>query len=429
MVGAMFLGAWLLIQQQCCNGEPSQDMRLRSSMIDPLIRRSPLEKNFMRFGRSWNPTEEPCLDREDDLPKLSTGQQFPPEKDTDYRSKGPISKQEIKLPSPLALYWPERTDDQFSRVAKDKENFIRFGKSSSDSKDITYLSDQINRLSRANDNFMRFGRGKDNFLRFGRGKDNFLRFGKGKDSFMRFGRGKQENFIRFGRGKQDFIRFGRDSAQMDDMLENMDMAKMRFGRSAVNNFMRFGRDGQNGLEFLRWTRDPKGAGFIRFGRDKNLVRMGRQRQSDKGDGFIRFGRSMKEHNDSQDDTDENQNSKSGKEFRVKRSAYDLFVNDGENLRMSDDKTLPGDGKDLNSNEMPYSNVKGIVPGCLGGEKNCFNGFNAQLLSALCSSLQQQPSFYGPLPNFMIGPGLNFLPNLDTETKRAKSNSRNFIRLG
>lgn len=51
MFGGMLVGAWLLIHGQCCVNAGT-DSRIRSPLVDPLIRRSPLEKNFMRFGRS-----------------------------------------------------------------------------------------------------------------------------------------------------------------------------------------------------------------------------------------------------------------------------------------------------------------------------------------------------------------------------------------
>ncbi|XP_066903212.1 FMRFamide-related peptides isoform X2 [Halyomorpha halys] len=162
MFGSMLVGAWLLIHHQCCAlGE--EEMRIRNPLlVDTLTRRSSLEKNFMRFGRSSTGVEERCqtspLDITEGEEPLSS----------DKRARNPLS-------------------------SSAKANFIRLG--------------------RAKDNFMRFGRGNENFMRFGKSKDNFMRFGRGKDNFMRFGRSERP-VQRSGRGRSrdfedGFIRFGR----------------------------------------------------------------------------------------------------------------------------------------------------------------------------------------------------------------------------
>uniref|UniRef100_T1IFB9 Uncharacterized protein n=1 Tax=Rhodnius prolixus TaxID=13249 RepID=T1IFB9_RHOPR len=186
MFGGMLVGAWLLIHGQCCVNAGT-DSRIRSPLVDPLIRRSPLEKNFMRFGRS-----SPAL------------QQFP----TAYNSN----------------YLDLENSKRSGRFDRARDNFMRFGRD----------NEKIALSNRAKDNFIRFGRSKDNFMRFGRIKDNFIRFGRGNDNFMRFGRSGDEieeilpkdrrdkALNRLGRQRlsdksDNFIRFGRASSDDNEM--------------------------------------------------------------------------------------------------------------------------------------------------------------------------------------------------------------------
>uniref|UniRef100_A0A0A9YQC2 UvrABC system protein B n=1 Tax=Lygus hesperus TaxID=30085 RepID=A0A0A9YQC2_LYGHE len=53
MIGIMLLGAWFLVHQHCCVADIRSSSR--NNLVDHLMRRSPLEKNFMRYGRSWPP--------------------------------------------------------------------------------------------------------------------------------------------------------------------------------------------------------------------------------------------------------------------------------------------------------------------------------------------------------------------------------------
>lgn len=105
------------------------------------------------------------------------------------------------------------------------ENFMRFGRSSSETLDDydDFEYEEYARPTRSginnNDRFIRFGRDKSSFLRFGRipqRTSNFLRFGRDSDGLSRRKRDAAEkrergsNFIRFGRGNGDnFMRFGR----------------------------------------------------------------------------------------------------------------------------------------------------------------------------------------------------------------------------
>lgn len=180
---------------------------------DPFSRRSAVDKNFIRFGRSM-----------------------------DYFHEKPKEKNLMSFA-------------RVSRAAKD--NFMRFGRNDEELFSTPTAESTVSGTGGRGDNFMRFGR-KDNFMRFGR-KDNFMRFGR-KDNFMRFGRdylrpsrkdnfmrfGRPDNFMRFGR-KDNFMRFGRDPSRnaelKDDSYKKSKSSFVRFGKSPKNEdgFIRFGR--------------------------------------------------------------------------------------------------------------------------------------------------------------------------------------------
>lgn len=210
---------------------------VKRSAGDPFSRRSAVDKNFIRFGRSG-----------------------------DYFHEVPDRTRQKNVMS-------------FARVSRaTKDNFMRFGRPDADLQEL-YLAPTADSSSanRRGENFMRFGRAKDNFMRFGR-KDNFMRFGR-KDNFMRFGR----TFMRFGRGKDNFMRFGRG-----DNFMRFGRGKdnfMRFGRK--DNFMRFGRDPVDTLDEENSTKD--GDSIEKKSTVKgSFVRFGKSPKND--DGFIRFGR-------------------------------------------------------------------------------------------------------------------------------------------
>ncbi|KAK9497661.1 hypothetical protein O3M35_004348 [Rhynocoris fuscipes] len=283
MIGRMLVGAWLLINGQCCVSA-DLDNSNPSPLVDPLTRRSPLEKNFMRFGRS-----------------------------------SLISQ---VLPTFSPNYIDSRT--------------LRANAFDQDQANTDRLQSLLFRIDRGQDNFMRFGRSGNNFMRFGRAKDNFLRFGKAKNNFMRFGR----EYMRYGRGNDNFLRFGRSSNDRTDDIEEI-LTKER--------------------------------------RDKALIRLGRQRQSEKNDNFIRFGR------------------------RIKRSAA---WNSYEVDRM---------GK-LSSAEEECN------------DRNCPDSYNLLSREELEKQLAICPQIYDL--NSILAPEFSVLPAFSSITKR-KSNNRsdNFLRLG
>lgn len=199
----------------------------KRSAVDPLTRRSALDKNFMRFGRSG----------------------FFPDDNT---SK---TKNLMRFSDSDGLALAARSPNS---------NFVRFGRG-------------------VQDNFLRFGKGqKDNFIRFGRGaKDNFIRFGRGpNDNFMRFGKGAKDNFIRFGKPDKNFMRFGRN---FDDDDIDEDDVFYRLAKSN-SNFLRFGKSPKSLTSFVRFGKSPKKENFIRFGRSSG------HKENRNNTNFLRFGR-------------------------------------------------------------------------------------------------------------------------------------------
>lgn len=324
--------------------------RFDPSMVDPLSRRSTLDKNFMRFGRS-----SPSFTEEDETKDAG-----------DSLSTSGTNKEDNFLRSMRGkdnfIRFGRARNDNFMRFGRGKQdNFMRFGKSLDDSliRDIRGKQDSYMRFGRGKEgNFMRFGRGKqDNYMRFGRSKqDNYMRFGRGKqDNFMRLGRGKHDNFLRFGRGKQDsYMRFGRnyevdptsylpqmldhDKTTQTSVLEELngkpddfikfggslademdvpipiamrssDRNLMRFGRARQDNFMRFGKSEEkiNSLPLseqmmenkeqvqdnAHYTQSPSSFERETKSKDSNMIRFGRH-PLNKDDGFMRFGRNSEE---------------------------------------------------------------------------------------------------------------------------------------
>nr|XP_018899922.1 PREDICTED: uncharacterized protein LOC109032308 [Bemisia tabaci] len=215
--------------------------------IDPLMRRSPLDKNFMRFGK-----------RSEDK-----GHQDEPELDEIINM----------TPSDYKLI----ADDSEPKAKRVKQDFIRLGRGKQD--------------------FIRFGRGKQDFIRFGRGKQDFIRFGRGKQDFIRFGRGDASNLLHYPETNYDLEVAEDDFRNADDLAERDPRAKnsfIRFGRA--ENFIRFGRNAEVGTpsdninyrskrsgDEFRFARagDPLPALFVA---DVNPVEIRRS------SGFIRLGR-------------------------------------------------------------------------------------------------------------------------------------------
>uniref|UniRef100_A0A1B6C1T0 Uncharacterized protein n=1 Tax=Clastoptera arizonana TaxID=38151 RepID=A0A1B6C1T0_9HEMI len=356
------------------------------NMVDPLMRRSPLDKNFMRFGRSSTPSEEEADDKEP----------------TDAR----LGKRNF-----ISSDSDDRELDDFLRVERARQN-----------------------------NMMRFGRGRDfqNFIRFGRGRENFMRFGRGRDdNFMRFGRGRNENFMRFGRGKDNFIRFGKSAENIpeDDELEigreiRSDASKssnfMRFGREmdvldrigrAQTNFLRFGRGKQDG--FMRFGRSGGDRNFMRFGRDSDQMTRSTRPAKDKSDGFLRFGRSE------------------GKVPREKRSLvksdepfYELFKDFTEEFD-PDVNDIDAELEGSSSHQEVWNRKKRSLDETTTTLPSEYEMVDSTSIH-LEPPLQYYPTLSAGFPNFIVGPEFSLLPTLDTSNikpKRGDIGDRNFIRLG
>lgn len=164
------------------SNERTYDESPRESRDIEARRRSALDKNFMRFGRSYN--SFPQKNYDDEINDID--------------------------------------EQTFSRnIRKNNDNFMRFGRGG---------------------DFMRFGR-EPYMNRNSRGQDkNFIRFGRSvplkrnrrsidpNENMEEFKRGTNRDMLRFGRANnRDMLRFGR--------ANNRDM--LRFGRR--DNFLRFGR--------------------------------------------------------------------------------------------------------------------------------------------------------------------------------------------
>ncbi|KAK3922181.1 FMRFamide neuropeptide [Frankliniella fusca] len=232
-----------------------------------LSRRSALENNFMRFGRS-----------------------------APAAPSGPAA--EAKAVQDDGALRPARAD-----------NFMRFGRSGSAASGVERVSrggdhnsNGFIRFGRSKDNYMRFGRGQDdnfmrfgrpdrqsNFVRFGRDPSNFVRFGRAnKDNYMRFGRDPGSNFVRFGRDPSNFVRFGRTAEVEEEVPEDADAEMLRDARAKQekDNYMRFGRSDASGDE-----RQDKRA-------KDNYMRFGRGGGGSSASNFVRFGRAFVDEDDS-----------------------------------------------------------------------------------------------------------------------------------
>lgn len=439
--------------------------RFDPSMVDPLMRRSPLDKNFMRFGRS-----SPSFIKEDD-DEIALG------------SSGETSKEENFLRSMRGK------QDNFMRFGRSKnDNFMRFGRGK---------QDNFMRFGKSkNDNFMRFGRGKqDNFMRFGRGKqDNFMRFGRGKqDNFMRFGKAKQDNFMRFGRGKpegfmeftrdldglsalpfstvdvnmmrdtrgkqENFMRFGKSDGEYpgndiqismrSDPKSNMNF--MRFGRAKQDNFMRFGKSEENQKQIsmndeIGDSTDKINEGFARDikSKDLNLIRLGRHNPN-KDNSFMRFGRNSQGQSEEPTLTLIPQ--------RLKRSAVGFFETHGELYpRIFKDEmddhvsestvSLP---EDIDEEYVEENHVDDFISRKKRSltyksptvhppvESNPIDDISSKYVLDTASKTEFPPSLISAgLPNIIVGPEFSLLPDLDppsTMLKKDRPGDQGFLRLG
>ncbi|KAL0272782.1 UNVERIFIED_CONTAM: hypothetical protein PYX00_005626 [Menopon gallinae] len=273
-----------------------EDLQFVQKRSNPDMRRSTLDKNFMRFGRSgFFPGERCCKHR--DLVGFSSN--WPSAADPAVTSKRGTDSNFMRFGRGKGDFIRfGRGQDNFMRFGRTKDNFMRFGRGQDNFMRFGKANDNFMRFGRGQDNFMRFGKADDNFMRFGRGQDNFMRFGKADDNFMRFGRG-QDNFMRFGRGQDNFMRFGRNDK------ENF----IRFGRGGKDNFMRFGKsyESTTDLDPEEFFRSVRNENFMRFGKSvkgtgDGPVRIAKSTKS--GTNFLRFGRDRDEDADKVEESEE-----------------------------------------------------------------------------------------------------------------------------
>lgn len=219
----MLVGAWFLIHQHCC-------MAGESMVVDSLMRRSPLEKNFMRLGRSW--PHAPSLEA-NNIPQLhdNSGNNWDIGQ-RDIRGKENFIRFGRTVGSPS---WVRTRDEEgnrdFVQPADTKQNGLMLTAS-----DLEHLSNKLHSKIR-DDEVM--------FPRMSRSKQNFIRFGRGPTMLS-----KNKKYS--GHGKDSFIRFGRKDSDEDNTVDSNSLSSV------------------SGVEYsgLRETRDKgkSGAWFIRLGK-------------------------------------------------------------------------------------------------------------------------------------------------------------------
>lgn len=418
MLGTMLVGAWLLIQQQCCSVYGDSASRFRSAaLVDPLMRRSPLEKNFMRFGRSSPSTflresrlkenfmrfGRPVLD------PTVTLNDFPSVKNIE-----PFLKRNEELSETGEEKLSDISKDSASRMRRAKENFMRFGRDKENDKSD---EEKIKRQG----NFMRFGRNKDeskgsldipldlpssfffqdgDFLRNIRAKENFMRFGRDKERVLRNEKGKQDGFIRFGKsessGEGDYDNC--DDAVDRRITRGGDTGFVRFGRGN-EKFMRFGKKSTDGESSRPIEKDK--TLLIRVARDEDgIVRSARQKQQDNSNGFIRFGRNDRQKRDTH------------KHKQLSHHLNSISRNAQQESDPGVCKSSFVDDKTLNEKDV-----------------ECKDGSCKPLY--LPWPFYYQPSLYSVLPNILTTPQVSMLPSPQYihKPKRSRANLQSFIRLG
>ncbi|RZF48959.1 hypothetical protein LSTR_LSTR003035 [Laodelphax striatellus] len=438
LLPSLWLSSTADVSHQHSNTALSAEKRFSINMMDPFTRRSALDKNFVRFGRSGG----------------------------------------------SVLRVPRGRND----------NFVRFGRSGNENRGDeledeaspkTDSQTELIRLARARaDNFIRFGRARpDNFIRFGRGMDKtnkgFIRFGRGRpDNFIRFGRGRPDNFIRFGRGRPDnFIRFGRDQSDIENRLRLVSDAENQLKLvSDAENQLKLVSDAENQLkpvpgaetnfdesEFsdedgddysfdrvLRGSNSKLNSNFVRFGKRvpenneevvnayKNGLKLNTPQGRDflerfirlpsrgnmKSDSFIRFGRSLGgEEPIKNEGTERNEEGKSL--FRENSSQEDSDEDGFEDSKLtSRDPDIIGTSFESASSQNSARKKREV--------DSDENNHNKNLIS---EKSNQSSSFYSPLaaglPGLILGPELSVLPvkEISKTCNDSKEETKNFIRLG
>ncbi|XP_055536312.1 FMRF-amide neuropeptides [Wyeomyia smithii] len=192
--------------------DPNLQRTARTSKQVNRMRFGRADRGFLRFGRLPSDVPYSLVHYEDlnrqlnkDSPE-DVSQEDVPSKRTPNSSEeaGPSESSELVKPKQLVYY---RRDSP--------KNLMRFGKRDQGGK--------FARFDRAN--LMRFGRAgtggapRGNLLRFGRANGNLMRFGRAKGNLMRFGR-SDPHFLRLVKMDNNFMRFGRSGNTMANVNSN-----------------------------------------------------------------------------------------------------------------------------------------------------------------------------------------------------------------
>ncbi|XP_077299448.1 FMRFamide related propeptide [Arctopsyche grandis] len=248
-------------------GDGSTSLVKRSISDIAARRRSALDKNFMRFGRS-----------DPSMVKLNGGNlmRFGRAKTDNFLRFGRARSQNVMRFG--------RANNNLMRFGRSPSNLMRFGRSPSN----------LMRFGRANNNLMRFGRANNNLMRFGRGNSNLMRFGRANNNLMRFGRGNS-NLMRFGRSDEDFLTYEDPYEEEEETSEDDDSeAYSRLERSIKDgsyvdgkndNFLRLGRAFNNANAQNNLNEDEVEANNSNDAKSSN-----KKNPMYYDDRFMRFGR-------------------------------------------------------------------------------------------------------------------------------------------
>lgn len=163
------------------------------------------DRGFLRFGRIPNGVPLSLVSANDPSNKFSRDDTESASEETSFTKRTPNSAEETEISESGEQIKPKQLLQYRREAAK---NLMRFGKRGN--------NDEFLRMNRAN--LMRFGRAgsnpsKGNMLRFGRAGGNLMRFGRSKGNLMRFGR-SDPRFLRLVKMDNNFMRFGRSDKSM-----------------------------------------------------------------------------------------------------------------------------------------------------------------------------------------------------------------------
>ncbi|XP_075234425.1 FMRFamide related propeptide [Lycorma delicatula] len=351
------------------------DKRFSINMMDPLTRRSALDKNFVRFGRS----------------------------------NGGINVNRKGRP----------------------DSFVRFGRASDDEnheifEDIDDINEDIRRDTRGRTDFIRFGRAGDNR----RSNSGFIRFGRARnDNFVRFGRARPDSFIRFGRGVNDYL---------ENFNDENDFQRLSRGNPKSNtNFVRFGKrvpendeeivnaykngltDKENLARSSRLSNKHRGDSFIRFGRipklyDEEFSKKLPSYFDDKidkipqrSDDEQQLYNQIKTNPEMETEIESTKASRNSDTY----TSYDTSTHDVSRKKRSISTSTSPTKEILNqkTESLPVEETPDIT-------SSTFYNYPSPLAAGL--------------PNFIIGPELSVLPtHAKSHNNGKKVENKNFIRLG